>query len=384
MGRTTGVIARGIWALGVVSALAGCPRDEAPIAECRLNSDCPAPELCYGGQCVSECREDRDCGPSEVCSGGACMPEEPVQRICSTGLDCRLDEACRGGVCVPISIIARDAGIVATDASVTPSPDAGVVEPDAGASALPYGAVCSRASECASTFCLGPAGATTGRCTKSCTADTECFYPDRCVDVPGAGRFCGQTTTGKAVGDTCPGGPTECASGLCLGAGASAICTQQCAPLPICPVGLACAPVADGAGGAVTVCAPGTGRGFGDLCARGSDCASQLCLGVGSASSGVCTSFCDQVPCPIGWACSNVSDGAGGQVAICAPGGASGGGFGAACASAAECSSGLCLSDARTGSAFCTRLCTSAQDCAGVGGLTCVGLASGEQVCAPP
>ena len=147
---------------------------------------------------------------------------------------------------------------------------------------------------------------------------------------------------------------------------------------------MTCSPVADGMGGAVAVCAPGTGLGFGEACNGGSQCATQLCLGVGGAASGTCTSFCDQVPCPLGYTCSAVGDGSGGTVQICAPEGAVGGGFGATCTGSASCASGLCLYDARVQAAFCTRGCASDGECASVPGLSCVPIAGGTQVCGPP
>ncbi|CAN0595598.1 unnamed protein product, partial [Laminaria digitata] len=163
------------------------------------------------------------------------------------------------------------------------------------------------------------------------------------------------------------------------------LCTQSCAPLPSCPMGMTCAPVPDGQGGAETLCVPGgAGQGFGGTCARASDCATNLCIGVPSTGQGVCTSYCDSIPCPASYACTALDDGQGGVAQVCAPGGAVGGSFGDTCTGAASCSSGLCLSDPRLGGAFCTQPCLSNADCVAIAGLVCVRLPSGEQVCAAP
>lgn len=374
-------LARGLGvALGVVvlALLAGCARTD----ECRLASDCPARQFCVQGLCVAECREDRDCEDGEACRAGRCQAREARERLCASALDCEVGETCSAGVCQVVRFVGdAGAGGQPTDAGTsTPDGGSGV---DAGPVGLPYGAVCAAASECASNLCLGPTGEDTGRCTRTCGADTDCAYPDRCLEIPGAGRLCAQEATGLPVGAPCPNGPETCASGLCVDAqdGSGPVCTQQCAPLPGCPPNLTCQPVPDGTGGAVAVCIPGQGRGFGEACSAARECATQLC--VGSGSSGVCTSLCSQVPCPTGWACTLANDGSGNDFRVCAPEGAAGGGFGAACTGASGCQSGLCLHDARTGSAFCTAYCSSSAECTGVAGLACVSLANGARVCGP-
>ncbi len=378
-----------VGALVAALAVAGCKDD----VECRLPSDCALPLTCIAGRCVPECRADRDCAPSEQCINGSCAPAADPPRLCAGAGGCRAGETCQGGVCQPVGLFPQpvDAGLARADAqpgaldATTGTPDAGGVGGDAGASGQPYGAVCMRASECASGLCLGPTGGAQGRCSKACAANGDCAFPDTCVEVAGAGRLCGSTQPGGQTGAACPNGPNDCASGLCLSPqGVTPFCTQLCAPLPTCPSGLACVPVADGAGGALTVCGLGNGRGFGEACSAASQCAANLCLGVGGAAQGLCTARCDQgVPCPSGYTCAAVDDGAGGSVGICAPSGAVGGGFGAACTGAASCQSGLCLSDARTGQAFCTIACASSAECAARPGSTCVVLADGSQVCGP-
>jgi hypothetical protein len=368
-------------------SLAGC----TPLAgECRLNSDCPPGATCAAGRCAVECREDRDCAGGRACVEGRCggAPDAGRDRLCVSARECADGETCLGGLCSTVTLVV-DAGTAAdVDGGGGAGPDASAPDGGAGpvadggvAASLPYGAPCTGGSQCASGLCLG--AGSTGRCTVPCTADAQCFYPDRCLEVPGAGRLCGSSGSGAPAGAPCPGGSAECASGMCLAlAGRPPVCTQPCASLPTCPAGMTCVPIPDGAGSSSPLCAPGSGLGFGAACTASSQCFTQLCLGVGSG--GVCTIGCAQVPCPAGYACVQVEDGSGGTVPICAPSGAGGGGFGAACTGASSCASGLCLEDPRVGGAFCTAPCRGDADCRQVAGLACVTLADGTRVCAPP
>jgi hypothetical protein len=370
--------------LAGAGALTACPKDE-PAIECRLNSDCASPFLCADGRCRPECRDDRDCADTEECLANVCEPRVPPTRVCNRARDCKSDETCRNGICEPVGLIPPpDAGVQnPRDSGAQPPHDAGQLAPDSGIgpTGLPYGAICMRGSECASTFCLGIDGGAAGRCTKVCAADNECVYPDTCIDVGGAGRLCGAAPTGGATGAPCPGGPAQCATGICLGPmGGSAVCTHQCSPLPSCPMGMTCQPVPDGAGSAVAVCIPGTGGGFGQSCGAPGDCATALCVGI--TGSGVCTSDCNQTPCPSGWTCARVADGQGGFARICAPEGIAGGDFGDPCTGATSCASMLCLSDG-TGQSFCTDTCRTDTDCPVASGWSCVTISGGARVCAP-
>lgn len=387
-------------ALATVLLLSLTACKDEPATSCRINSDCAASELCMNGTCSVECREDRDCPSDQMCTANRCVERVAPTVLCTTTIDCPRGQVCQAGICGTITLVRDDAGAASDAASgnldatvtdpdagplpdATPSPDASTA--DAGAPLLPYGAVCTRASECESMLCLGPAMATSGRCTKSCTGNLDCFYPDQCVEVPGNGFFCGPATSGLASGEPCPNGPNTCSTGLCIETPPHpAVCTHQCSPLPSCPAGMICEPVADGSGGAIAVCVFGTGLGFGASCASSSACSSGLCVGVAASGSGVCTSLCQQIPCPAGWTCSTVDDGTGNLLSICAPSGLTGGGFGSACNAAAECTSGLCLNDARINAAFCTQGCVRDADCAQISGLACVLLSTGDRVCAPP
>lgn len=373
--------------LAALSAACTSPTPSPEGVECRLNSDCEPPLQCLGGACLPECREDRDCAEGLECRAARCLTPEPGGTICTGVADCPGGQTCIGGICEELTLNTLDAGTAPDPDAGAPGPGDAGVGPDGGAPAnLPYGAVCTRGTECASGLCLGPQGAPAGRCTRPCADNADCTYPDTCTDVPGAGRLCASTAAGAPPGDPCPGGNADCASGLCLQLSANnSFCTQACAPLPTCPAGMTCAPVPDGQGGALTLCVPGgAGQGFGGSCARAADCATNLCVGVPSTGAGVCTSFCDQIPCPAGYSCTAVADGQGGTAQVCAPGGAVGGAYGDTCTGAASCASGLCLNDPRLGGAFCTRACASNADCAAIAGLVCVRLTTGEQVCAAP
>lgn len=351
----------------------GCT-DGAAEPDCRLNSDCPADMTCMAGACVPECREDRDCRAPETCMEGRCIDPGPQDRLCLRASDCLAGESCLNGLCSPISLGVRDGGVRDAGAGVTP---------DGGVAGLAYGAVCSSGTQCASTYCIGESGAPTGRCTIPCAQDGECVYPDTCEAIPGVGMFCASVAAGKPTGAECQAAG-ECAGGTCIvRPSAAGFCSEPCGPLPSCPPMFTCQPLPDGAGSAQTLCVPGTGGGFGANCNGPADCFTTLCVGV-PGSTGVCTSLCDRVPCPTGYTCLAVDDGAGGQLQVCAPDGAVGGGYGDACTGASSCQTGLCLHDARTGGAFCTQACNTNADCSAVPGLVCVRLADGSRVCGPP
>ena len=176
--------------------------------------------------------------------------------------------------------------------------------------------------------------------------------------------------------------PSDCESSICVTP--ENICSRECSGFSSCPSGMTCQPVAAGSGSAITICVSGTGAGFGSPCATPAECFTQLCVGVPSTGSGVCTALCDQVPCPLGWSCTSVSTGGGQTVRVCALEGQSVGNYGASCTGAADCNNGLCLNDMRTMSSFCTIPCTSNADCTAVSGLVCVTIQGGGQVCGPP
>ncbi len=373
--------------LAILSLTFSCTAASPPKGDaCRLNSDCEAPLLCEEGLCLPECRQDRDCASDRVCRDQRCEIPLPEEGVCSAIEDCPEAQTCIGGVCAAITLNTLDAGFP-SDGGPVSAPDSGVVVgPDGGVSGLPYGAVCTGASQCLSGLCLGPTGAPSGRCTKPCVGNTDCTYPDTCSDVPGAGKLCGSNQVGAPAGAPCPGGNAECASGVCVQPSPTqSFCSQQCAPLPTCPAGLTCAPVPDGQGGASTLCVPGgMGTGFGGVCSAASECATNLCIGVPSTGRGVCTSPCDSIPCPGGYACTGLDNGQGGTIQVCAPVGAAGAGYGESCTGASSCQTGLCLSDPRLGGAFCTKPCSGNADCASIAGLVCVRLPGGAQVCAAP
>lgn len=357
--------------------LPACPAD--PV-ECRLNSDCVEPLVCQpDGRCQPQCKDDRDCADTEECLADSCVRRQAPARVCRQVSDCRRGETCQSGLCQVVAFV-DDVPPIHADAGTRR--DAAAPH-DAGATGRPYGSVCQAASDCASDLCVGPGGAD-GRCSRACAVNTDCVYPDSCLEVGGQ-LVCAVAPMGSVVGSPCPNGSADCSTGLCISpVGATSFCSQQCSPLPSCPAGMTCALVPAGPRMSLAACVQGTGGGFGEACGRASDCALGLCVGTGG--QGVCTSFCDEVqlPCPTGWVCTQVDVGGGQTVGVCAPEGAVSGGFGAACSSAASCSSGLCLYDARTQSAFCTKQCRSIAECAAVPGLVCVALQGGVNVCGPP
>lgn len=354
----------------------GCSNNE----ECRLPSDCPAAQLCVDGFCVAQCRTARDCALGEVCEAGQCRVRNQ-QVSCASALGCPSGQVCRAGLCTPNSVVNP----------VPPTPDAGppseVGPPDLpdggddpGESGLPYGAVCRRASDCESELCVSLGDRELGRCTQTCTENIDCVFPDVCTDAEGGARVCAAVGSGAPVGAACDGGPSDCASGLCINLdGGGSVCTQECSPLPSCPDNMTCQPVAGPSGTSVPVCFPGQGLGFGETCASDSQCASALCLNTGERS--VCTTTCDNLACPNGWTCVGADNGTS-RFEVCAPEGEVGRLFGEPCAAASECETGLCLFNHLTGSAFCTEACFSNSDCMALG-LVCIRLSTALNVCGP-
>lgn len=358
-----------------VAALAmACVTVESP-PECRLASDCPLAEECHEGKCVAECREDRDCKLNEVCSDKMCVATIPPARVCQFARQCMENESCRSGLCTQVSLQEDPVPPTTGDAGMSSSVDA---RTNMG---LPYGSVCGAASECESNYCLGDPSGIQGRCTRPCMGNTDCVYPDDCLDIENVGKFCGVLPAAGGTGASCMA-PSDCETGICITP--ENICTRECSGFSSCPSGMSCQPVATGASTSITLCVLGTGAGFGSPCARAAECFSQLCVGVPATGSGVCTAQCDQVPCPLGWSCTSVQTGNGQSARVCALEGQSAGSFGASCTRAADCTNGLCLNDMRSMSSFCTVQCSSNADCSSVSGLACVTIQGGGQVCARP
>lgn len=359
--------------IAALMMLLACVEVDTP-PDCRLASDCPEKEECFEGRCVAECREDRDCKADEVCSDKQCVSTIPPARVCQFARQCMENETCRSGLCQQVNLQIDNPGTSPNDGGSTPPGDAGM-----SSMGLPYGAVCMAASECASNYCLGESGQ--GRCTIICSGNADCVYPDECLDIPGAGQFCGVVPPSGGTGAACMA-PSDCETGICISP--ENICTRECSGFSSCPSGMTCQPVDAGNGSAITLCVLGNGGGFGSPCARASACFSQLCVGVPSTGSGICTALCNQVPCPLGWSCTSVPDGSGGTTRVCALEGQSAGGYGATCTQASDCTNGLCLNDSRSMTSFCTVSCSNNSDCSSVPGLVCVTIQGGGQVCGPP
>jgi hypothetical protein len=104
---------------------------------------------------------------------------------------------------------------------------------------------------------------------------------------------------------------------------------------------------------------------FGGCCGKKEDCASGLCLYLGSGPT-YCSETCTPAPdsCPVGFACSKESYCVPPtEHYVCGPQvtGAKPQGFGGCCGKQEDCTSGKCLS-AGTGAYFCSQPCTKDPD----------------------
>jgi serine protease len=125
-----------------------------------------------------------------------------------------------------------------------------------------------------------------------------------------------------AVGEPCPGGYKDCASGLCYTdpTGTLRTCTDYCPPTgnATCPSATtACGEANDGAGGTVHVCVASI-RKVGDPCDVHGRCATLACA-LDGFPGGYCTKDCtDDGTCPTGSFCAGDTDAAA-CFAICGP-----------------------------------------------------------------
>lgn len=274
---------------------------------CDLNSDCNVGTYCGSDhQCRYDCFEDRDCNDGSFCNRdrGRCqsvnadagvMPKDapddvpvgtdvPVARDVPVAMDVPA---------VPDVPVAVDVPAV-TDVGFPPV-DLGMpvdlgVPVDLG---MPIGRAgyldpCSTNGDCASGECLTTGGGARF-CTRRCLATSECGDGFLC-DSPPAGRAarCVLDDTGLA----CDARTAVPCARFCIGnpmALLVAHCTHECRTAAECPAGYGCQDV--GAGQRVCISAE-------QPCGVGTDCTSNLCVGMAGGFQG-CTSRCTSASdCP--------------------------------------------------------------------------------------
>jgi hypothetical protein len=240
------------------------------------------------------------------------------------------------------------------------------------------GTACSSDEDCApGDFCFDPEPFCVddgNHCSRTCCASTDCDPHDRFVcwtPEQGGGAFCRDASNiGREIGgsararETC-GENGECRSGLCTdGRCLDGCCSDAGCNGGKCRFGR---PLADQAPGFWCGAASNSGKGRYEPCVEDAECASGLCLAMGSTrrcSVPCCTSSaCEAIPgedVPV--ACSAVAHG-GTLVRACAvllqeSGEAE---TGSACALDTDCRSGICLT--KRGVSRCTDACCSDGSC---------------------
>lgn len=172
------------------------------------------------------------------------------------------------------------------------------------------------ASEAALATCSDSSADDTTDCTKTATACGEgAGAAGGGSGASGGGSGAtgdggtGGTAATKATGTKCAD-EKECTGGLCLtfNQGSVGFCSNTCATKNDCPSDFTCRLIESG----VKACAPAGEQKLGETCSYNMDCVSELCLTVGSATTGYCTAPCTAaVECPAGWTCDAVGGASG-------------------------------------------------------------------------
>jgi len=206
-----------------------------------------------------------------------------------------------------------------TDCTTTGCPTGQVCEAGACVAVMGDGGTCSPCAsggDCDSGVCLRyPDGA--GYCGGACTSAADCGAGEMCLSITGASPQCVRFSGGTP---SCAGGPTGCTS------------DTDCAPTETC----------NRASGACVPRSTGGTTPLGGACTESSACQSGLCY------AGLCSQGCDGLApssCPAGFYCNGQIGGSCSE-GLCLPGGAGGGGLGAACTANTECASLFCFNGA--------------------------------------
>jgi MYXO-CTERM domain-containing protein len=205
------------------------------------------------------------------------------------------------------------------------------------------GAACTTDAECVTGACVDP-GDGARRCLALCLGDAGgCVAGEVCTGTNGACGACVPTRSFGAahgLGEQCTGN-ADCRSGMCAVHAGIGECVEPCGDMSSCPVGFWCE---DG------VCTLSRTSPPGGACTTSSDCGIGNVCPTAGARTWCTPSDCTTSACPTGMTCSSVSG-----ANICVPDLAAGG---EACASDAQCVSGLCFQG------VCTTTCTHASQCA--------------------
>jgi len=391
---------------GAVATLAGrC--DGAGVCAPGAQQPCD-PYVCGGnGQCLAACTTNADCNGSNICLGGACS-QRPNGMTCAAGGECQ-SGFCQQGVCCNQSCTGICMSCALTGSVGVCTPIAAGQDPlaqcaDTGSASCGTDGSCNGAGACR----LYSAGTTCG--SQTCSGSTltpaaRCDGGGNCVPgtsqtclpyVCGAtscltmcatsadcsgGNVCTGTSCGKLpLGAACAMGP-DCASGICAqGVCCQSACTGTCMSCALTGTAGTCATVPAGADpldqcadqGPASCGTDGTcdGTGACRLYASGATCAAATCSQAVATpartcdGAGVCRSTapfpCDPYACGANGACLVMCSSDGDCVSpnVCINGACAKKVPGTACATGAECASGLCQQGVCCNSS-CTGTCRS-------------------------
>jgi len=254
------ILALSALAAGTVALPSAC----AGPKECERNSDCDR-SYCSQGECKRDCvMSSVDCPPGFLCNDiGRCESPDGGLPDGSAG-----GGAGTGGT--------AGAGGVPSQGGNAGSPGTGGVSQGgmgggpAGSGGGSTGALkefdnCAQDGDCTQGLVCRPMGVSqTSRCTRTCSASSQCMAGTRCAPVPPLKeKICAFDDDGKP----CSGTGGECADFCMTGPGAN-YCTSECANGSQCPAGWGCSvPI-----GGTRVCLR-----LDKDCGVGSDCAGQIC-----------------------------------------------------------------------------------------------------------
>lgn len=267
---------------------AACVRVEG---YCERNGDCPSGRACEREtrMCVVDdgaCGTDADCFRSEVCERGSCVPDSAD--TCDADADCPRDQECVRSRCEPLPECRVDGdcadGQQCEDGGCVDGPEC-TRDSDCDDAEVCDAGLCSPADGCRTDRdCTRGEICDGGACSVGCREDAECdraFVCEAGQCVP-EGANNGNPTCTDDPGVCTPN--QECCAGECVTRGQ---CNMTCNDDPLlCSQSQECC---DGSCVARGQCGPDD---YWDICAAGSDCQTELCLGDPRTLQGHCTARC--------------------------------------------------------------------------------------------
>jgi len=324
------------------------------------NGSCVAPvpptQTCSGvctGTGCGNCATDPDCGSGKYCNAGACVPTLAPSSVCSRNTQCA-SSFCVDGFCCQTGCAGACQNCSANPGTCTftgtaSTPIQPITDATTTRAACPGNGICEQACNGSGASCVAVATGTT--CTApTCNASTNvATLPASCV----AAGTCPTPTTKACAPYKCNGGLTACLS--------------QCSQDADCLAGNYCQNP-----GSSGVCLPTVGNGGG--CGVGNQCTSGMCVGgvccnslcnggCGSCGTGTCSPLGAGTHCggTVGMACEQACNGS--SVSCPSTNGNACGPHGCS-----KCSGGSCPTVLSCGTQCCPNgFCCGTNQCCGAG-----------------